>query len=310
MYNVLLTSIGATGAQCYIKALSPDNFKIIGCNASSDTPFKGRVGNFYKIPLAEDPDFLNSLYKIIENEKIDLFVPIMESELYRVKSELGESRAKVLGSKTEVLDTFQNKKRTYKFFKDKDIPYPELYSSDNKKFPLILKPEKGMGSVGIYICKNDEEFDFYSKKINLEAYLIQEFIEGDEYSIDCFLDKDSNVLATIPRKRLRIKGGLCSKTKTVEDSGLISDVRRLLSTSGIVGPCNVQAIKRDGKNHFTEVNARIGGTFIASVRAGLEFNQYVLDFMENRNSKPLERYEKDLVMTRYWEEVYENEPLS
>ena len=38
--------------------------------------------------------------------------------------------------------------------------------------------------------------------------IIQEYIHGEEYTIDMFVDKDQRLLVIMPRKRLEIKAGI------------------------------------------------------------------------------------------------------
>jgi hypothetical protein len=60
-------------------------------------------------------------------------------------------------------------------------------------YPLILKPDEGVGAGGIYRVDNQNQLKSYLSQIK-ENYLIEEFIEGDVVSYDGLTDYDGNVL--------------------------------------------------------------------------------------------------------------------
>lgn len=87
-------------------------------------------------------------------------------------------------------DKFQMKQR----FIDGGIPYAKgrlistIEEADDFNFPVIVKPRDNSGSRGVILCNSKEELGFaikealqYSKK---ETILVEEFIEGQEYSIE------------------------------------------------------------------------------------------------------------------------------
>ena len=64
--------------------------------------------------------------------------------------------------------------------------------ADTLGFPLILKPDEGVGAGGIYRVENKNELKSHLSQIN-EDYLIEEFIEGDIVTYDGLTDYDGNV---------------------------------------------------------------------------------------------------------------------
>jgi hypothetical protein len=65
--------------------------------------------------------------------------------------------------------------------------------ADSLGYPLILKPDEGVGAGGIYRVDNQDQLRSHLSQIK-EDYLIEEFIEGDIVSYDGLTDYDGNVI--------------------------------------------------------------------------------------------------------------------
>jgi carbamoyl-phosphate synthase large subunit len=307
MKSILVTSIGAAGSQGLIKSLDRKQFRIIGCDCNELNGYDNSVDMFYKIPSPSDSSYFNEILKLVEKEQVNLVIPIMDAELICVLKNKNKFKkdVRVLASSIELINIFQDKQETHKFMVTHKLNVPKLYSYEKYAFPLIAKPRVGTGSRGILIMRNKHDTDFFLTDADVKSLFFQEYVEGVEISIDCFCDIASNPVAIVARERIDIRSGLCKKTQTFQDKVLIEEVRSFLSKIKMVGPCNIQAIKSkvDSKYYFFEVNCRFGGTYIASVHAGLDINQYILDFINGVPSNKLLVY-KDILMVRHWEERY------
>jgi len=60
-------------------------------------------------------------------------------------------------------------------------------------YPLILKPDEGVGAGGIYRVETKNQLETHLSRID-EDYLIEEFIEGDIVTYDGLTDFDGNVV--------------------------------------------------------------------------------------------------------------------
>ena len=65
--------------------------------------------------------------------------------------------------------------------------------ADTLGYPLILKPDEGVGAGGIYRVENKSQLKSHLSHI-AEDYLIEEFIEGDIVTYDGLTDYDGNVV--------------------------------------------------------------------------------------------------------------------
>ena len=65
--------------------------------------------------------------------------------------------------------------------------------ADTLGYPLILKPDEGVGAGGIYKVENRDQLESHLSHI-AEDYLIEEFIEGEIVTYDGLTDYDGNVV--------------------------------------------------------------------------------------------------------------------
>ena len=60
---------------------------------------------------------------------------------------------------------------------------------------------------------------YTSKSLHRSSdYIFQEYLPGQEYTIDVLCDIESNPLIVIPRKRLQTKAGISSKGEIIKDN--------------------------------------------------------------------------------------------
>lgn len=86
---------------------------------------------------------------------------------------------------------------TPKWFK-----YDEKTNMDNIKFPIIVKPASNGSSIGVNIAHNKDEFEkaIKNSKKHGEDIIIEEFIEGREFSVAVLDNKALEPIEIIPKK--------------------------------------------------------------------------------------------------------------
>ncbi len=303
---VLITSVGSAGAQCVIKTLRKQKqypVKIFGCDSDEYNAGKFLVDTFHKVPHASAVDFLSTLQGICKLENINLLIPIMDQEILAVAEHAKDFQPYhpiISPLKTVVLclDKYACQQRVEKI---PNIRCPQLFSSlQDATLPVIIKPRKGTGSKGMRVIRKKNSTQ---EKID-PGCIIQEFIDGMEYSVDAYVSANRNFIACIPRRRIEVKNGLAVKTLIVEHPILIESSTTILRALGIIGPANLQFIQdKQGTIYFLEINPRFGGAYIASVEAGLKSPLYLLNELRGDPIK-YKGYRRAMVMLRYWEEIY------
>ncbi|MFP3416344.1 ATP-grasp domain-containing protein, partial [Bacillus sp. SIMBA_074] len=74
--------------------------------------------------------------------------------------------------------------------------------------------------------------------------IVQDFLPGEEYSVDVIADAAGSVVAAVPRTRARVDSGVAIAGRTVHDDELESAAASIARAIGLVGVANVQ-LRRD-----------------------------------------------------------------
>lgn len=313
MYNILLTAIGKRVQ--LIKHLKK-NFKVMGVDVSYNNPALSFVDRFYQVPRYDDAEYVQALLELCRNEDIKLVIPLYEKEfdvLVQNKELFQSLGTTLLLSDKSIIDICNNKMNTYKFFKSNDILTPDSYTKaevQNKEdivFPMLIKPVDGMGSQGVYKINNKKELVFFVDYI--PNPIIQEFIEGIEYTVDVLCDFFGNIISIVPRQRIEIRSGEVSKSKTVKDNRIINATRltveKLKRYGKVTGPMTVQCIvDHNNKIYFIEINPRFGGGVPLTFEAGVDYGFKLLEMIEGKPISPIIGQFSELTMLRYDEGIF------
>lgn len=177
--------------------------------------------NFKIISTPNARELVNddSLEWIDENEAITLLKGISPCPLYSV-SENGLNwieqhlKGTELAVQIGVLkDKFKFRELIKNIFPDfyfKKVSLREIHSLDSNEvsFPFVIKPSIGFFSIGVHIVKNEEDWlnaknelqpeklksIFPESVLNTSNFIIEEFIDGEEYAIDYYHDHEGKVV--------------------------------------------------------------------------------------------------------------------
>ncbi|KHD38332.1 carbamoyl phosphate synthase-like protein [Clostridium acetobutylicum] len=313
--NILLTAVGKRVQ--LIKCLK-ENAKIYGCDISSLAPASKFVDGFYKVKKYNEPGYIEDIIRICRNENIDFLIPLFEREfldLCSYRQELKKVGTELLLSGKTIIEICNDKWKSYEFFKENQVKCPITYLRDEIpsviEYPLIVKPFDGMGSSSVFKVNNKRQLEFFLEYV--ENPVVQQFIEGKEYTIDTLCDLKGNVIFAIPRERLEVRSGEVSKSRTVKNEKIIEAVKDLCSKlqntasrngENLIGPLTIQCIVDNlGEIYFIEINPRFGGGVPLSFKAGGDYGRYLKDISNDLKVEPLEDFE-ELTMLRYDDAVY------
>jgi predicted ATP-grasp superfamily ATP-dependent carboligase len=184
---VLVTGAGAPGFIGTFKSLvhNYDNrqIDIIATDMYDDVIGKYYAKKFYQIPPAIDDDYLDRIKEIYYKEKVDVLLPQNTMEL-----------SKLVGSGMNVcvsnnVSLANNKAILYDTAREIGVPIPNYVRMKGK---VVVKPVVGHGSKGLHIIDGEDS-------------LVSEYLEGDEYTVDCFR---GNRFVAIPRLRKKVVNGI------------------------------------------------------------------------------------------------------
>jgi len=287
--------------------------EVIAADIGNSAPASYVTDRKVLIPRATSPDYIEIILGLCQKHQIKLLTSLIDTDLTLLshhREAFENIGTKLLLCSEATNKICSDKQKTAAFFEDNNIPSPCLYTKDKAfelpedAYPLLIKPSDGSSGIGVTKIRTSEELDFFSSYI--KNAMIQEFIEGDEYTVDVYVDFHGKIRCAIPRKRLEIRGGEVSKGITVKDTEIMEAACRVVSAlPGALGCVTVQCFKKlDGKLQFIEINPRFGGGFPLSIHAGADFPKWILQELTSGTcDAEMSSWTNDLVMLRYDDEI-------
>jgi carbamoyl-phosphate synthase large subunit len=304
--KVIRSAVGSMASWGIIQELQKYNVEVIGVDSNPYSFGLYKLPKSYVIPRGDDPMYISTMLNLAKKEKVNAVISGPEEELIPLSRNRGlfeEQGTAILVSSSETVDTCVDKQKTYEFFLNNGIPMPEMYADINSvHFPCIIKPCLGRGSIGVYKLNNLEDLVFYSRGVSNPIF--QEFIPGEEYSVDVLADRNGNALSIVPRLRVGVESGISVKSLTVFDADIIEQCKRIIKKLKIFGPACIQCIKNDRGIFFIEINLRFGGGSVLSMRADKSMIPNLLRLICDEKPIQSSGFTNGLMMMRHYSETY------
>ncbi len=316
--NILLTCIGRRVSLLESFRQAAKSLKIkarfLGTDVTRLSPALQLCDKGFLVKPLNDIGYIKQLLSIIESNKIKLLVPTIDTELKILahnEKKFAALGCRVLVSSEEVIDICQDKRQTYRFLIKNGFESPitmsagSALSKSNLTWPCLLKPWDGSAGKDIVIVKNRDELKFYARKIKNAIY--QEYIDGQEYTCDVYVDFQKKVRCVVPRKRLEVRSGEVSKSQIVKNQNIMNHAAKLVEILG-AGPGVITLqlfVTSKHKLVYTEINPRFGGGVPLSIKAGANFPKWILrELLEKEPDIKSDAFTDNLIMLRYDTEVW------
>lgn len=308
-YNVLILSAGRRVelVQCFQQAAKRMGIKslVIAADSSNTAPALYFADRKYQLPLIKDPNYIDAIIDICKREKIALVVPTIDTDLLLLAQNRdyieSKCQAKVLISDVKVVEICRDKIITQRFMESHGFGVPKMYLleelNDQVQYPLFIKPKSGSSSINAYKVNHENELKTYLEIV--KEPIIQEFMEGEEYTVDVFLDFQSNIITIVPRLRLAVRSGEISKGRIVKDQEIITDVKRLMEVLKPIGHITVQLMKTKSGIKYIEVNPRFGGGAPMSIQSGADSCEALYRLLRGESLSYHEHYRGNLTFLRF-----------
>ncbi|HEY3907270.1 MAG TPA: ATP-grasp domain-containing protein [Streptosporangiaceae bacterium] len=177
---------------------------------------------------------------------------------------------------------------------------PELDPAD-WAYPVIVKPRRGSGSRGVLTIESRAALAALDRSA---ALIVQEYLPGQEYSIDVLADARGHVMAAVPRVRERVDSGVSVAGRTVHDPGLEKFGRDVVRATGLTFIANVQCrLDTGGRPALLEVNPRVPGTLGLTIASGVDMPRLALDSLLGR-PVPEEVGFREVAVVRFLDERF------
>lgn len=248
---------------------------------------------------------VESLVAECSRRRITLIVPTRDGELdYYARSRrvLAEAGTFVNVAEPDQVRDCLDKLAFYHRCRDAGIEAIPTYASlaDMGGYASIVVKERfGAGSRTIGIGLTRAQAERHAALLNIPIF--QPYIDGQEYSIDLYVNRQGEVVEVVPRVRSQVFRGESAVTETVEAPALVEAAIALAQHFELRGHNVLQAFLRMASDVvFIECNPRVGGASTLSFQAGLDTPHWSL--MEARGEYVAPRvgqYTRRLKLLRY-----------
>lgn len=281
--------------------------RIIALDIDPLAPALQEADQVYIVPRVSSPEYIPALVEICRREQAAMVFPLIDPDIpvlaaQRALIEATGARLAVVPSHAAAVSA--DKWLTFKLFSRLGLCTPRSWLPEQRDdiprtFPLFIKPRFGSASQHTFQVRDERELAFFLDYV--PNPIIQEYLPGPEITNDVVCDLDGELLGVVSRRRIEVRSGEVMKGVTVYDPAIIeacADVARALPA---VGPITVQCMLKDGRPHFTEINARFGGGVPLGIAAGVDAPRWLLARAAGRAVEvpPLGRYRRGLYMSRF-----------
>jgi carbamoyl-phosphate synthase large subunit len=258
------------------------------------------------VPPGRAEEFVPTLARLVEDDAIDVVVSTVDVELIALSERREELAPAVLAAPSaDTLDVSLDKLLLAERCADTGraprtvLAGPAAQAVD-WEFPVFAKPRQGAGSRGIRLVPDRAALDALPVD---EGLIVQDFLPGEEYSVDVVADAAGQVVAAVPRTRARVDSGVAIAGRTVHDPELEETASAIAKAIGLVGVANVQLRRgRDGRAMLLEVNPRFPGALPLTIAAGVDIPSLVVDLFLGREL-PASVPFREVAFVRFLEDV-------
>lgn len=279
----------------FARAAFEQGHKVISIVSSTDNPKKYGYEGIYNDLIVADIRDEESLYQAIRHspyaDQLDALIPATDYASHltaRVAERLG-----LRGVPYEAALKSRNKDLAREAYAEHDVPSAKFKkvrsfeeaaaAAEEIGYPVVLKPTNAASSQNVYFISNVTELQ---KAIDIivefkvtyldfqvrEEYLIEEYLEGPEFSVELFLGEGEPIFSAVTEKItsplpyfVEIVHTLPTPSYVDQEQEIVQTAVKALLAIGITnGPSHVE-VKLTGKGpRIIEVNGRPGGDNISS----------------------------------------------
>lgn len=285
-YRILFTGIGRRVEllQAFRQAAlcQNRNIRLYGTDMAGTAPALVFCDAVREICSMRDESYIPALLEICRRDSIHLVIPTIDTDLSALsgnRKQFEAIGAKVLISSPDMVRICRDKHVTSRFFAECGLKTP-MPARDWKQYtggyPAFIKPRDGSSSVNAFKVLNARQLEQYASQV--DSYIVQPFIEGNEYTVDIFCDFEGRPVFITPRQRMAVRSGEVIKTKITMDARMLEESQAIIRRFKPCGPITVQLIREEktGEDYYIEINPRFGGGAPLSMKAGADSAAAVL----------------------------------
>lgn len=309
--NILITSVGRRGYIIdYFKKALGNNGKVIAGNSSIISPAFSHADEYVITPLIYSEEYIPFLLNFCIRKKIDFVISMFDVDLWilaKNKELFYRNGINIIVSPQEVIEVCNDKWKTYEFLTANKIKVPRCYltletcckaiEKNEIKFPIVVKPRWGMGSLAVFVansikelhvfektCKNQIEKSYLKYESEIEKdrmVLFQEYIQGEEYGIDIINDLSGNHIVSIVKKKVSMRAGETDAAYVIRNMEMEEISKEISAVLRHIGNLDVDILVDNSEIFVLEMNARFGGGYPFSHVAGIDLPAALIKWVNN-----------------------------
>lgn len=311
--NILILSAGTRDKVVqYFKKELGERGRIIATDCSNLAPAVYDADAFYLVPRITAPGYLDVILDICKKEQITGVFSLIDPEL----SMLAKERDRFLAVGTtpiisdyDLVETCFDKFRMYELLEKMQIPTGKCYVEKEAfyqavergeiSYPVFVKPVKGSASIHINKVNSAKEievlFDLY------DDLMIQEFMDGQEYGADVYIDMISGKCTDIfIKKKIKMRAGETDKSVSVKDEKLFELIWKFAEDCGFRGMIDIDIFEIGDTYYISEVNPRFGGGYPHAYACGVNMPKAVITNLAGQeNEVRIGNYAENICMMKY-----------
>lgn len=313
--NILILSAGTRNKVVqYFKKELVGKGKVIATDCSNLAPAIYEADGYYIVPKITDENYINIILDICKKENIDTLISLIDPELSLISKNIElfrEIGVNPIISDYDKVEMCFDKYEMYKFLINNNFKTPKSYIDKEKfledlekgeiTFPVFVKPVRGSASININKINNKEELDVIWKQA--DNLIIQEFMNGQEYGSDVYIDMLSNEpVAIFTKKKIKMRAGETDKSVSVKDETLFNLIKDFVKKAGFKGIIDIDIFEIDGEYYISEVNPRFGGGYPHAYECNVNVPKMIINNINGiENKEQIGNYEENIYMMKYSE---------
>jgi len=264
----------------------------------------------------DEQGFYLCLLDYLKSNRCDVILPLGDITAHLVslhKPELSKFTAMPVPD-YDIFMQAADKNRTMYYCMKNNIPCPKSYDAEKESleeivskvpFPVMVKPSRGIGAVGLHRVDSVDELRRYYPVIRKRygPLIIQEFIPlmETQFQAEAFCDADSKmkVCMVIGKPRFfPVTGGTSTCNITIDRPDIVENVRRLLEGIKWIGSADVDLIldPRDNVPKILEINPRVTAGIKIGFEAGIDYADLQLRLALGKDIPTIKDYKLGVVL--------------
>lgn len=311
--NVLILSVGTRNKIVqYFKKAFKNVGQVVATDMSELAPAIYEADKFYKVPRMTAEGYIDVIFDICKKEKIGAVLTLIDPELSllaKYKEKFYEIGVQVIGSDYLLCERCLNKWEMFCWLEGHGYRCAKTYIDKEQffldvklgkiRYPVFVKPICGSASISISKVYDEETVDLLFA--HTEGLMIQEFLNGQEIGVDCYIDMISGeVVSIFTKKKLLMRAGETDKAVSFKDDKLFDLIKNFVQESGFKGQIDIDVFEINGEYYISEVNPRFGGGYPHAYECGCNHIQLIANNLRGiSNSARVGEYKEGCYMMKY-----------